>query len=82
LQHGLEPEDFKYIKDVGPGAYEIRIKEPSGAFRVIYVAKFADAVHILHAVQKKTQQTSQQDIALAKTRYKDLKHYQKEQDRL
>jgi phage-related protein len=48
---------------------EIRIKEASGQFRIIYVAKFADAVHVLHAFQKKTQKTSGKDIELARKRY-------------
>jgi phage-related protein len=51
---------------------EIRIRETHGAFRVMYVAKFADAIYVLHCFQKKTQKTSSDDIALASRRYKDL----------
>jgi phage-related protein len=51
---------------------EIRIREKDGAFRVIYVAKFEDAIYVLHCFQKKTQKTSPEDIALASRRYKDL----------
>ena len=58
------------MKAVGAGAYEIRHRDASGAFRVIYVAKFADAVHVLHAFQKKTRKTAQADIDLAAQRYK------------
>jgi phage-related protein len=45
----------------------------AGAFRVIYVAKFADAIYVLHCFQKKTEKTSQVDIDLATKRYRDLK---------
>jgi phage-related protein len=55
---------------VGSGAYEIRVRDSSGAFRTIYVAKFEAAVYVLHAFQKKTQQTAKSDIELAKVRYK------------
>ena len=57
---------------VGKGVREIRIHEDSGAFRVIYVAKFADAVHVLHCFLKKTEKTSRADIDMAKKRYRDL----------
>ena len=57
---------------IGSGVKEIRIREPEGAFRVIYVAKFETAVFVLHCFQKKTQTTSQKDIGVATQRYKDL----------
>lgn len=72
LQQGLDPSDFKPMTTVGAGAYEIRVRDLAGAFRVIYVAKLADGIHVLHAFQKKTQQTSQTDIEIAKDRYRTL----------
>jgi phage-related protein len=59
--------------NIGKGVREIRIRDKSGQFRVIYVAKFKDAVHVLHAFQKKTQKTSKTDIELAKKRYKEIR---------
>ena len=67
VQHGREPEDWKPMPTVGSGVYEIRIHE-EGAYRVLYVAKFAEAVYVLHAFRKKTRKTSKQDIDLASTR--------------
>lgn len=58
------------MSSVGPGACEIRVRDEAGAFRVIYVAKFEDAVYVLHAFQKKTGKTSRTDLELAKRRYK------------
>jgi phage-related protein len=69
VQNGLMPVDFKPLKDVGKGAYEIRV-HLNGAWRVTYVAKFANAIYVLHAFEKKTQKTSQNDLELAKRRYK------------
>ena len=60
------------MSSVGAGAGEIRIKDEAGIYRVIYVAKFEDAVYVLHAFEKKTQKTRKADIALAKARYKAL----------
>jgi phage-related protein len=72
VQWGLNPDDWKPLKTIGPGVREIRIKDKTGAFRVIYVATFADAVYVLHAFQKKTQATSLQDIRLATSRFREL----------
>ncbi len=60
------------MKTVGQGTKEIRIRDAVGAFRVIYVAKFADAVYVLHCFQKKTEKTSKPDLDLASKRYRDL----------
>lgn len=65
------PSDFKPMRQIGPGVCEIRYRDaPHGAFRVVYVAKLADAVYVLHAFQKKTSRTSRADIELAAKRYK------------
>ncbi len=69
----MEPDDWKPMKTVGPGVREIRIRDTSGAFRIIYLANLADRILVLHAFQKKTPQTAQRDIDLATTRLKDWK---------
>ncbi|MCX7150127.1 MAG: type II toxin-antitoxin system RelE/ParE family toxin [Rhodocyclales bacterium] len=72
VQNGKEPTDWKPMETIGTGVKEIRIQDEAGAFRVIYLAKLVDAVYILHCFQKKTQQTSEKDIKLARKRFKDL----------
>jgi len=73
VQNGLEPENWKPFQEVGPGVKEIRIYDENGAFRVMYVAKFSGKIYVLHAFQKKTQKTNQNDINIAKARYKAIK---------
>lgn len=73
VQTGLEPSDWKSMKTVGAGVREIRIREASGAFRIIYLATLADRVLVLHAFHKKTQQTLKTDIDLAARRLKICK---------
>ena len=58
VQMGRDPIDWKPMQTIGAGVREIRLRDASGAFRVIYVATFADAVHVLHAFQKKSQKTA------------------------
>jgi len=72
VQEGLDPDDWKPMNSIGQGVREIRIREIDGAFRVVYIAKFADAVYVLHCFQKKSQKTSSEDVALATRRYKEL----------
>ena len=69
VQHGLQPDDFKPMPTIGKGVEEIRVRDDSGAYRVIYTARLADAVYVLHAFQKKTQATSKRDIELARQRF-------------
>lgn len=57
---------------IGKGVREIRIRDIAGAFRVVYVAKFTNAVYVLHCFQKKTQKTNKMDLDLAESRYRDL----------
>jgi phage-related protein/predicted XRE-type DNA-binding protein len=72
VQRGLQPDDFKPTPTIGKGVEEIRIRDESGIYRVIYTASRADAVFVLHAFQKKTQRTSQCDIAIAKVRFREI----------
>lgn len=64
--------DQRIPRIVGPGVKGIRIRgDAAGAFRVVYVTKFADAVYVLHCFQK-TEKTSKTDLDLARKRYRDL----------
>lgn len=74
IQHGRMPADFKPMPDVGSGVYEIRISTPPAKdqYRVFYVAKFEEAVYILHAFHKKTQKTAKKDINKGKRVYAEL----------
>lgn len=77
IQLGEEPSDWKAMVGVGAGAVEIRIHEPH-EHRVIYVAKFAEAVYVLHAFEKKTQQTPEKEIRLAREAYAEVQRQHKE----
>ena len=70
VQAGFEPTDWKPFDDVGAGTQEIRIKDTSGIYRVMYLAKFEEAIYVLHCFQKKTRATSKQDRAIAGARYR------------
>ena len=75
VQNGMMPEDFKPMEQVGAGTYEIRVKTDEGGqviHRVFYVAKFPEAVYVLHAFQKNSQTTSKHDIEVGRERYRTM----------
>ncbi|MGI2031016.1 type II toxin-antitoxin system RelE/ParE family toxin [Rhizobium panacihumi] len=72
VQNGLNPSDWKPMHTVGKGVYEIRVRDETGAFRVLYVAKFAEAIYVLHCFQKKTQKTGKAEMDIAAKRFGDL----------
>jgi phage-related protein len=74
-QLGLQPRDGKWLTDIGPGVQEIRIAYSKEAYRVIYVARLADRIYVLHAFHKKAKKgiaTPKEELDLASKRYKEL----------
>jgi phage-related protein len=76
IQGGEEPSDFKPMSIVGSGVEEIRIRADD-AYRIFYVARFKEAVYVLHAFGKKTQKTSKLDIETGQRRYQQMLEYRK-----
>ena len=72
VQKGKPADDFKPMPTIGKGVEEIRIWEASGTFRVVYTARLAETVYVLHAFQKKTRATSPRDIEIACERFQQL----------
>lgn len=60
------------MRSIGAGVREIRVRDESGAFPVIYLATFREAIYVLHAFQKKTQHTARGDIELAARRFRQV----------
>jgi phage-related protein len=61
---------------VGSGVEEIRIRADD-AYRIFYVARFEEAVYVIHAFGKKTQKTSKLDIETGQRRYQQMLEYRK-----
>lgn len=75
VQAGEEPKDWKPMEQVGPGARELRVRTFEGGtvqHRVVYVAKFPEAVYVLHAFEKKTEKTSPHNLQVAQARYREM----------
>jgi phage-related protein len=72
VQLGYEPHDWKPFETVGSSAREIRVRIDNNQYRSIYVAKFEEAIYVLHCFVKKEEQTSKHDVEIAKLRYKEV----------
>ncbi|NBP03475.1 MAG: type II toxin-antitoxin system RelE/ParE family toxin [Proteobacteria bacterium] len=72
VQRGENPDDYKPMPSIGKGVEEIRVWDESGTYRIIYTARLADVIYVLHAFKKKTQATPKRDIDLAKARFDEL----------
>ena len=79
IQQGKEADDWKPMPAVGSGVHEIRVRDESGAYRVFYVAKFGEAVYVLHVFEKRSQKTARTDLELGKSRYADLLKWRREE---
>ncbi len=73
VQRGGLPHDWKPMQAIGVGVCEIRLRDVAGAFRVIYFARFGNAIYVLHSFQKKSQKTSRQDVDLARERFRSIR---------
>ena len=71
VQRGLNPTDWKPMSAIGKNVKEIRVQE-SGQYRVIYLAKFKQAIYVLHTFRKKTRKTKGQDIEVSRAALKKL----------
>lgn len=65
------------MKAVGSGVYEIRI-HTGVEHGVFYLAKYDDAIYVLHVFEKRTRQTRQADITLARQRLAELLESQRQ----
>ncbi|HEY4114205.1 MAG TPA: type II toxin-antitoxin system RelE/ParE family toxin [Rhizomicrobium sp.] len=76
VQRGEEPASWKPMKAIGVGVRELRVRDETGAFRLIYTMTIGDYIYVLHVFQKKSQATARRDIELAKARYRMLTGHQ------
>jgi phage-related protein len=76
IQAGRSSGDWRPIPLVGAGVIEIRV-HAGGEYRVFYVAKFEDAIYVLHVFAKKTRKASSLDVELGRKRYRELLERQK-----
>jgi phage-related protein len=70
LQQGQQPRDFRAMSSIGPGVFELRDQDERAWYRVIYLSRVRDVIHVLHCFEKRTRQTPKKEINVARQRLK------------
>jgi phage-related protein len=77
VQLGFAVSDWRPLPSVGAGVVELRI-HAAGEHRVLYIGRYAVAIHVLHVFEKKTRKITRRDLELARTRLswvRDRRHF-------
>lgn len=70
LQQGQQPRDFRAMSSIGPGVFELRDQDERAWYRVIYLSRVRDVIHVLHCFEKRSRQTPKKEINVARQRLK------------
>lgn len=70
LQQGRQPTDYRPMNTVGPGVFELRDQDERTWYRVIYLSRIRDVVHVLHCFEKRSRATPMKEINTARQRLK------------
>lgn len=70
LQQGRQPTDYRPMSSVGPGVFELRDQDERAWYRVIYLSRVHDVIHVLHCFEKRSRETPMKEINTARKRLK------------
>ena len=72
LQTGDRPLNSRPMPSIGARVYELKEQDERAWYRVVYLAKIGNRIHVLHCFEKKSAKTGKNDLAIAKTRLKRI----------
>lgn len=73
LQEGEEPLDYRPMRSIGSGVFELRDEDERSWYRVIYLSRVGDVIYVLHCFEKKSRETPRNDLETAKQRLKNVR---------
>ena len=73
LQLGERPSDYRPLPSIGAGIFEMRDQDERAWYRVVYLSRINDVIHVLHCFEKKSREMSRRDFEKAKQRLKAVK---------
>jgi phage-related protein len=73
LQQGERPSDYRPLQSIGPGVFELRDQDERGWYRVVYLSRIDDVIHVLHCFEKKSREMPRHDFEMARRRLKLVK---------
>ena len=73
LQQGERPSDYRPLQSIGSGVFELRDQDERGWYRVVYLSRIDDVIHVLHCFEKKSREMPRREFETAKRRLKLVK---------
>ena len=73
LQQGERPSDYRPLPSVGAGVFELRDQDARGWYRVVYLSRTNNVIHVLHCFEKKSREMPRRDFENAQQRLKAVK---------
>jgi phage-related protein len=73
LQQGQQPTDYRPMSSIGPGVFELRDQDERAWYRVIYLSRVRDVIHVLHCIEKRSRETPAKEINTARQRLKAVR---------
>lgn len=73
LQQGARPTDYRPLPSIGTGVFELRDQDERAWYRVVYLSRINDVIHVLHCFEKKSREMPRRDFERAKQRLKAVK---------
>ena len=70
LQEGDRPLNSRPMPSIGARVFELKEQDERTWYRVIYLAKIRNRIHVLHCFEKKSAKTGKVDLTVAKARLK------------
>jgi len=73
LQQGERPRDYRPLQSIGSGVFELRDQDERRWYRVVYLSRLDDVIHVLHCFEKKSREMPRREFETAKRRLKLVK---------
>jgi len=73
LQQGQRPTDYRPMGSIGSGVFELRDQDERAWYRVIYLSRVRDVIHVLHCFEKRSRETPVKEIRTARQRLKEVR---------
>src|SRR5258708_3676099 len=70
---GLAISDYRPLQSIGSGVFELRDQDERGWYRVVYLSRIDDVIHVLHCFEKKSREMPRRDFETARRRLKLVK---------
>jgi phage-related protein len=74
IQNGNGPRcSHRHMTSVGKGVWELKDGDERTWYRLMYLTRIGDTIHVLHCFEKDSRRTDRRDLEVAKARLKEIR---------